>query len=94
MVLAEGIRKHGFRKWYERQLLRGHGHMALTFLCRLSTRLLASGRYHSRPRRRKRSRPAAAQADAGAASPQAVEQQEGEQEDQQPAHASGRRAAA
>jgi hypothetical protein len=33
MVLAEGIRKHGFRKWYERQLLRGHGHMALTFLC-------------------------------------------------------------
>lgn len=33
MRLAEGIRKHGFRKWYERELLQSHGHMALTFLC-------------------------------------------------------------
>lgn len=33
MKLASGIRKHGFRKWYERELLRSHGHMALTFLC-------------------------------------------------------------
>jgi hypothetical protein len=31
--LAAGIRKHGFRKWYERQLLRSHAHMALTFIC-------------------------------------------------------------
>lgn len=30
--LAEGIRKHGFRKWYERQLLSGHAHMVLAFL--------------------------------------------------------------
>lgn len=33
MTLAEGIRKHGFRKWYERELLQSHAHMALTFLC-------------------------------------------------------------
>ncbi len=33
MRLAEGIRKLGFRKWYERELLQSHGHMALTFLC-------------------------------------------------------------
>lgn len=33
MKLAEGIRRHGFRKWYERQLLQSHGHLALTFLC-------------------------------------------------------------
>ena len=33
MNLAEGIRKHGFRKWYERQLLQSHAHLALTFLC-------------------------------------------------------------
>ena len=33
MNLAAGIRKHGFKKWYERELLRSHAHMALTFLC-------------------------------------------------------------
>jgi hypothetical protein len=33
MKLADGIRKHGFRKWYERQLLQSHAHLALTFLC-------------------------------------------------------------
>ena len=33
MNLAEGIRKLGFRKWYERQLLQSHAHLALTFLC-------------------------------------------------------------
>jgi hypothetical protein len=33
MRLAEGIRRLGFRKWYERQLLRSHGHLVLTFLC-------------------------------------------------------------
>jgi predicted Zn finger-like uncharacterized protein len=33
MKLAEGIRRQGFRKWYERQLLRSHAHLALTFLC-------------------------------------------------------------
>jgi len=33
MTLAEGIRKHGFRKWYERQLLQSHAHLALTFCC-------------------------------------------------------------
>ena len=33
MKLAEGLRRHGFRKWYERELLQSHAHMALTFLC-------------------------------------------------------------
>ena len=33
MKLARGVRKHGFRKWYERQLLQSHAHMLLTFLC-------------------------------------------------------------
>ncbi len=33
MRLAEGIRRHGFRKWYERQLMRSHGHLLLTFVC-------------------------------------------------------------
>jgi hypothetical protein len=33
MKLADGIRKHGFRKWYERELLQSHAHMVLTFLC-------------------------------------------------------------
>jgi hypothetical protein len=33
MKLADGIRKHGFRKWYENQLLQSHAHLALTFLC-------------------------------------------------------------
>jgi predicted Zn finger-like uncharacterized protein len=33
MKLADGIRKHGFRKWYERELLQSHAHLALTFCC-------------------------------------------------------------
>jgi predicted Zn finger-like uncharacterized protein len=32
MKLTDGIRKHGFRKWYERELLTSHGHLVLTFL--------------------------------------------------------------
>ena len=30
--LSEGIRKVGFRKWYERQLLSSHAHLVLTVL--------------------------------------------------------------
>jgi hypothetical protein len=33
MKLAQGIRRHGFRKWYERELLQSHAHLVLTFLC-------------------------------------------------------------
>jgi ABC-type nickel/cobalt efflux system permease component RcnA len=33
MKSADAIRKHGFRKWYERELLQCHGHLVLTFLC-------------------------------------------------------------
>ena len=48
MKLAAGIRKHGFRKWYERQLLRSHAHMALTFICMIG--LLAAFEAASRYR--------------------------------------------
>ncbi|MEJ7931321.1 hypothetical protein WG922_15200 [Ramlibacter sp. AN1015] len=30
--LADGVTKHGFRKWYERQLLSSHAHMLLALL--------------------------------------------------------------
>ena len=33
MKLSDGLRKHGFRKWYERELLQSHAHLVLTFLC-------------------------------------------------------------
>ena len=33
MELAEGIRRHGFRKWYERELMQGHLHMLMVLLC-------------------------------------------------------------
>ena len=34
--LADGIRKVGFRKWYERELLSSHAHMLLAFLCTIA----------------------------------------------------------
>ncbi|HEY2979154.1 MAG TPA: hypothetical protein VGJ35_14420 [Burkholderiaceae bacterium] len=33
MRLSDGIRRHGFRRWYERELMQSHAHLALTFLC-------------------------------------------------------------
>lgn len=33
MQLSKGLRKHGFRKWYERELLQSHAHLILTLLC-------------------------------------------------------------
>jgi predicted Zn finger-like uncharacterized protein len=33
MKFGEGLRKHGFRKWYERELLSSHAHMVLLLLC-------------------------------------------------------------
>jgi hypothetical protein len=30
---AQALRRHGFRKWYERRLLSGHAHMLLALLC-------------------------------------------------------------
>ena len=33
MRLSEGIHRHGFRTWYERQLLKSHAHMTLAFIC-------------------------------------------------------------
>lgn len=49
MKLADGIRKHGFRKWYERELLQSHAHLALTFCCVVGifAAFEASSRFHS-----------------------------------------------
>ncbi|MEQ1805784.1 MAG: hypothetical protein ABL900_10450 [Burkholderiaceae bacterium] len=33
MKLLEGIRKHGFRKWYERELIVSHAYLVLLFFC-------------------------------------------------------------
>ncbi len=33
MELREGIRKHGFRKWYERELMHSHGYLLLLIAC-------------------------------------------------------------
>lgn len=33
MKLADGLTKVGFRKWYERELLQSHAHLALCFVC-------------------------------------------------------------
>jgi hypothetical protein len=33
MNRAEGIRKYGFRRWYERQLIEGHAYLVTCFLC-------------------------------------------------------------
>jgi hypothetical protein len=51
MNLADGIRKHGFRKWYERELLRGHAHLVLLLLCVLGLMmsLEAAMRFRSLP---------------------------------------------
>jgi predicted Zn finger-like uncharacterized protein len=34
--LAEGVRRYGFRKWYERELLSSHAHLLLTLLCAIA----------------------------------------------------------
>ncbi|HLL12310.1 MAG TPA: hypothetical protein VK570_14705 [Rubrivivax sp.] len=36
MAIQHAIRKRGFRKWYERQLLAGHSHLVLLLLCTLA----------------------------------------------------------
>ena len=33
MQLIDGMRRLGFRKWYERELLHSHAHLTLAFLC-------------------------------------------------------------
>ena len=49
MKLADGIRKHGFRKWYERELMQSHAHLVLTFLCAIGlfAAFEALGRFRS-----------------------------------------------
>ena len=46
MQLAEGIRKHGFRKWYERELMHSHAHLLLLFICSIGL-LTSFGIYSS-----------------------------------------------
>jgi len=36
MSIPQSIRRRGFRKWYERELLLGHSHMVLLLLCTLA----------------------------------------------------------
>jgi ABC-type nickel/cobalt efflux system permease component RcnA len=36
MALSSDIRRRGFRKWYERELLRSHSHLVLLLLCALA----------------------------------------------------------
>ncbi len=36
MAIPQSIRKRGFRKWYERELLVGHSHLLLLLLCTLA----------------------------------------------------------
>lgn len=43
MDLAEGIRKRGFRKWYEGQLLRGHAQLVLALLASLGLMMAIEG---------------------------------------------------
>lgn len=33
MPIADAITRQGFSRWYERELLRGHGHLLLLLLC-------------------------------------------------------------
>ena len=46
MNLPDGLRKHSFRKWYERELFSSHAHMLLLFLCTIG--LLATFEVYSR----------------------------------------------
>ena len=47
MGLAEGIRKIGFRRWYERQLIQSHLYLVSTLLC-VFTVLAAAEGFNSR----------------------------------------------
>lgn len=44
MRLADGIRKRGFRKWYEGELTRSHLRLVLVLLCAVGACRLASSR--------------------------------------------------
>jgi hypothetical protein len=46
MKLAEGIRRLGFRKWYERELLSGHAHLALLVICTLGLMMALEAATH------------------------------------------------
>ena len=48
MRLADGIRKHGFRKWYERELTQSHVRLFLLLLCTIG--MLSSFELFSRQR--------------------------------------------
>lgn len=48
MQLTPGIRKLGFRKWYERELLAGHAHMVLALGCTLGLLMALEAAYRFR----------------------------------------------
>lgn len=43
MELAEGIRRIGFERWYERQLMEAHLYLVTTFLCLILVTALLEG---------------------------------------------------
>lgn len=49
--LADGIRRHGFRKWYERRLLKCHAHLVLVLVCMVGVLVAmeAASRFRSWP---------------------------------------------
>lgn len=49
MLLSDGIRRIGFRKWYERTLLASHAHLVLCFLCLIGVfaAFEAAGKFNS-----------------------------------------------
>ncbi len=43
MSPVDGIRKLGFRRWYERQLIEGHAYLVTCFLCMIVVAALLEG---------------------------------------------------
>ena len=52
MPITESIRQRGFRRWYERELLRGHAHLVLVLLCAVAVMgaVEAFGQLHGQQR--------------------------------------------
>ncbi len=52
MSLANAIAHHGFRRWYERELIRGHAHLVLMLLCAVAVMAAAEafGQQHGQQR--------------------------------------------
>ena len=49
MELADDIRKRGFKKWYERQLIESHAYLVTCFLCMILVTALMEQSASARP---------------------------------------------